>query len=289
MTTSVVIDEIKQFLDADDFYRARQFWFRECGNCHPAPKDIVDLFKQYNRPDPEKCPDCGMELPPIFDESSFYWNKRETCPKCWEAAVMADVKARLPQIMQKQGIGKRYLSATLDKFDGKLQKLAKSGESLFLHGGVGVGKTYFMAAIMRQIILTMPADKHKVDPNGYMFYRTGNDPYYPLLIAVPTLLSRIKASFSKGGEPEIIEFCRDIEILFLDDIGVEKSTDWALETVYGLIDHRYSELKQTYITSNLNLNELSKRLDDRITSRIAGMCKVIHMPGKDRRLLEMKK
>jgi integrase len=56
--------------------------------------------------------------------------------------------------------------------------------------------------------------------------------------------------------------------LYLDDLGTEKPTDWALQTLYLIIDRRYPEMMQTIISSNLNLDELSSRLGDRIASRI---------------------
>jgi len=38
------------------------------------------------------------------------------------------------------------------------------------------------------------------------------------------------------------------------------------------------------ITSNLTLDEIAEKVGDRIASRIAGMCKVVEVRGKDRRI-----
>jgi hypothetical protein len=72
--------------------------------------------------------------------------------------------------------------------------------------------------------------------------------------------------------------------LILDDIGTEKPSEWAQQNIFLIIDRRYETLRQTIFTSNLSLDELSERLGDRITSRIAEMCKVIELKGKDRRI-----
>lgn len=76
----------------------------------------------------------------------------------------------------------------------------------------------------------------------------------------------------------------DTPLLVLDDLGAEKTTPWALQSLYVILNKRGSELRQTIITSNLSLDEMSNELSDRIASRIKGMCKVVVMKGKDRRL-----
>ena len=73
-------------------------------------------------------------------------------------------------------------------------------------------------------------------------------------------------------------------LLILDDLGAEKTTDWALQSLYIIINKRLSEELQTIITSNLSLDELRDKIGDRIASRIAGMCKIVKLTGRDRRL-----
>jgi len=43
-------------------------------------------------------------------------------------------------------------------------------------------------------------------------------------------------------------------------------------------------MKPTYISSNLDLNELSEQFDARISSRLSQMCVCIHLDGADRRI-----
>ena len=105
---------------------------------------------------------------------------------------------------------------------------------------------------------------------------------------VPKLLMQIKGTFNSdyGTETEesiINKLCR-VSVLLLDDVGAEKASEWVKQTLYLIIDGRYGDLKKTYVTSNLTLNQISNQLDDRISSRIAGMTNTIRMAGKDRRL-----
>ena len=89
---------------------------------------------------------------------------------------------------------------------------------------------------------------------------------------------------SEQSETEIINNLSEANILILDDLGAEKSSEFALQSLYVIIDQRYSEIRPTIITSNLSLGEIAEKVGDRIASRIAGMCKVIELKGKDRRL-----
>jgi DNA replication protein DnaC len=111
---------------------------------------------------------------------------------------------------------------------------------------------------------------------------------FPLFISVPELLLQLRGTFNKSdaetSEQELLEKYSNAKVLYLDDLGTEKPSDWAISTLFLLIDRRYSEMLRTVISSNLSLDQLADRLDDRIASRIAGMCEVVRMEGKDRRL-----
>ena len=73
-------------------------------------------------------------------------------------------------------------------------------------------------------------------------------------------------------------------LLILDDLGVEKTTEWALQALYVVVNRRYLDGRQTIITSNLTLDEVREKLGDRIASRIVGMCHPVRLTGRDRRL-----
>jgi DNA replication protein DnaC len=72
--------------------------------------------------------------------------------------------------------------------------------------------------------------------------------------------------------------------LVIDDLGAEKSSEWAREILYLIIDKRYSDLLPTIITSNLSPKELAEKLDDRLVSRLMEDAIVIKIDGKDHRV-----
>lgn len=156
-------------------------------------------------------------------------------------------------------------------------------QSYFIHGDVGTGKTHLAVALIRGYFEQRPVKEvHEADGRKIR-YR----PAVPRIVSVPDLLMEIRQVFSgqsQKTEGGIIRDYGEYRLLFLDDIGVEKATEWALQTLYTIIDRRYRDMRQTVITSNLNLNDLAAKVGDRIVSRIAGMCEVVHLKGKDRRL-----
>ena len=175
-------------------------------------------------------------------------------------------------------------------------------ESAYLHGSAGTGKTIAAIALMFD---SLSKNKHvKYVMKKFNVLNDEFDPHGPedlryLYVRTPDVLSQIRATFDKkkqrnhadeqGDEQEtersIIKKYSEVDFLVLDDLGVEKITDWSFTVLYLIIDNRYNNYKQTVITSNDTLDELAKKLgEDRIPSRICGMCTTVDMNGNDYRL-----
>jgi len=109
--------------------------------------------------------------------------------------------------------------------------------------------------------------------------------------SVPRLLFEIRKSFrssSEETEEYYISRYTSYEYLVLDDFGVEKTSEWARQTLDYIIYERDNNLKPMVITSNLSLDEIAEKIDGRISSRLAGMGKVIQLKGTDYRLRRVK-
>jgi DNA replication protein DnaC len=173
---------------------------------------------------------------------------------------------------------------------------------LYIHGDVGVGKTYLGYAILKKDLsayyrwrLKMIDENYKkyqekyIPPeNHFSSYYSGFQPdcffnHKTDLVNFPRLLQKIKNTFGTKESSDIEEYFIG-SILILDDIGAEKFTDWSIENLYRLVDCRYENELQTVFISNLSLKELSEKVGDRVASRITEMCHIIKMKGKDRRV-----
>lgn len=76
----------------------------------------------------------------------------------------------------------------------------------------------------------------------------------------------------------IRSLCR-YSLLILDDLGIERNTEYSLENLFNVIDARYVSGKAMIITTNLNLEELKnqkqlslKRIYDRVLERCISVC-----------------
>lgn len=98
-------------------------------------------------------------------------------------------------------------------------------------------------------------------------------------VGMAQLLADIKATFNaETGESEsqIITAASTAPVLILDDIGVEKPTEWAANVLYRLLDARLVSARPTIFTSNVPIDDL--KYDDRIVDRIRRMAYVVQLP-----------
>jgi DNA replication protein DnaC len=96
------------------------------------------------------------------------------------------------------------------------------------------------------------------------------------------MLAEIKDTYNNKGktESEVMKKYLDVPFLVIDDFLTTRPTDWVMDVLYYLINHRYEYLLTTVITSNYTLEELEELLNDqRITSRIDRMCEVVEKTG----------
>lgn len=179
-----------------------------------------------------------------------------------------EIRERKRLRLTKAGVPARFREAERASIDPAVWNQCAgllSGESLglFLHGPVGSGKTHLAVAVLRE----------SARPGCFL--------------SSAELMLRLRESFRDGArmtEGEVISVYSEAGLLVLDDLGAEKPSEFAIQSLYLIVDRRYSGLLPVIITSNFTVGEIAERVGDRIASRIAGMCKVIELQGEDRRL-----
>ena len=80
-------------------------------------------------------------------------------------------------------------------------------------------------------------------------------------------------------------------LLIIDDLGAERSTEFAQEQVFNIIDARYRSGKPMIITTNLTAEEIKNPQEvgyARIYDRILERCFPIAVMGESRRRQEVK-
>jgi len=211
------------------------------------------------------------------------WEFDEFCPPCQiekekqaevrEAARVERSRALLiKNLTASSGFMPKELSMIGRPWEGNASIQADlmswykgEGRSLYLYGKPGNGKTHASVVALNEFIVRRQLP-------GKFF-------------VVADLIRKLRMAVGTHKDDAMVEEIANAPALILDDIAVERPTGFVLEAMQCIIDTRYrNEDKLTIVTSNLSLNELQERLDDRIASRLTSMCEVIEFTGDDRRL-----
>lgn len=213
------------------------------------------------------CCRCGTTEAPSYERVV---GRGLACLPCKEKFAIVDRLAAL-------GIPKAKAGAELDTLQPSQKTVAeaylsKKGQSLYLTGQSGVGKTWTAAAIARQLILSGATAKWLNLP---WFFAAARD--------------ALARDTGRGGSYSMTAKVQEIvqhHYIILDDLGAHRASDWAIEMLYLILDHREAEgAGGLLITSNLSIAEAAKTFGDRIVSRMtAGHgARVMELTGKDLR------
>ena len=161
-----------------------------------------------------------------------------------------------PESRQKAMVVKKMAANYVKNFE----TFQGEGKGLYLYSNIkGSGKTRMAISIGNALM--------KVKRVGVKYTTTLD------------LLDEIKKTFdrdSKATESELINSIKRIDVLILDDVGVENPTPWVKSIFYSILDGRMDNNKITIFTSNLSMDELQH--DDRLKSRIEKMALPIEFP-----------
>lgn len=154
---------------------------------------------------------------------------------------------------------------TMTNYDNEAAKKAASvypGQNLYIWGKSGVGKTHLATACVRRF------------EDGVCMRAAA--------------LCREIATKSADRAEELITKASEAKHILIDDLDTDiKHGLGALREIIAQRD--MDGMTGLIITSNLSLAELAQKSgDDRLTSRLAGMCRGIELTGPDRRLLRAK-
>lgn len=146
---------------------------------------------------------------------------------------------------------RRYATA----FDKMLDK----AQGLLMWGDVGTGKSFAAACIANYLLNNMTS-------------------------VVMTSFVKILEIIDKDRDEEstIIARLGRAKLVIFDDLGAERSTDYAIEKVYNIIDSRYRSGLPMILTTNLTLDAMQNETDiryKRIFDRIFETCYPMQFTG----------
>ena len=92
--------------------------------------------------------------------------------------------------------------------------------------------------------------------------------------------------FPLEDKTEYINALAKYELLILDDLGTERSSEYALGIVFSVIDRRYRSGRPLIVTTNLPIKQLKEETNiekKRIYDRILEMCVPLYVGGSSYR------
>lgn len=175
-------------------------------------------------------------------------------------------RQKVAGLFRSSGIPPRYTTRTFTNYhaDTEQQKRVlsvaanfskliagkKTGAGLIMSGNVGTGKTHLACAI------------------GNEFMRSGGS---VLFITVAAIIRRIRETYNRNStktEQEAIDEFREIDLLIIDEVGIQKGTESEEYLLFEIINDRYSYYKSTVLMSNLNAAEIQQHMGSRVMDRL---------------------
>lgn len=128
------------------------------------------------------------------------------------------------------------------------QNFGSGFASFVFSGGCGTGKNHLAAAI-----------------GNFLLQRD----HSVLVVTVPDLMLRTRKCYDEGqSESALLDDLCKVSLLVLDEVGVQRETrnEWVL--LNQIIDRRLAAMKPVGVLTNLNFDELSKTLGERVMDRL---------------------
>jgi DNA replication protein DnaC len=213
------------------------------------------------------CPRCGS----WEDPSCACQKQRKRCALFNELMIPALYAEATLRALENDREG----SASLRRAAAWVLAWARSANppsrGILLAGDNGVGKTFLMAALARNLTLERGIGCRFVD------FRH--------------LLLRLKATFDgRGSEYEVFEAMQQPPVLILDDVGSHRDSAWCRDVLKTIVALRYNACAPTFVTTNLSiratagsLTAFEKWAGAHCASRLTEMCYWLSVDGPDRR------
>jgi DNA replication protein DnaC len=197
---------------------------------------------------------------------------------CWRADVAARFlgEARVPPRFTRAELStfehdmdtQRYAWQKANAF---VEAFPVVDRGLLLYGPHGVGKTHLAVGILKACVRSKGARAY--------FFETRE------------LLRLVRDTYNRSvdeTEMEVLRPLLEADLLVLDDLGAERTSEWVQETLGLVVNTRYNTKRPTVFTSNLiDVPDATEprsfifQLGARTRSRLIEMCDWVEIQGAD--------
>lgn len=198
--------------------------------------------------------------------------KVSRCPECLRAE-QSDVELALRQLsveslLDDAGIAPRFQHcefanyqpvnaaaaknlASCERYAQNWEAILNAGTGLVMTGSCGTGKNHLAVSMTKRIIRDYLVDVEITD--------------------VMRLTREVKSTWRNGSErteTEVLNHYATLDLLIIDEVGVQFGTPAELAILQEIVNARYENILPTILISNLTFDQLKAFVGDRIVDRV---------------------
>ena len=222
-----------------------------CGVCGTRKEHLLTWFDGRTIKVPCMCL-CDQKAEYLAEQARMEEERRSRVNRLLDSSMM-DVKyrdAKMEKFVETEDNEK--IRVICNRYINLFDDFYRDNQGLLFWGDVGTGKSFAAACIANELI------------------EKGTS-------VLMTSFSRILSIIRQGADEEknILNQISQNRLVIFDDFGAERSTEYAMEKIFDIIDQRYRAKKPMIITTNLKFSEMKSEEDmryRRLYDRIFEVC-----------------
>lgn len=140
--------------------------------------------------------------------------------------------------------------AACQRFAEDFDDYQRTGAGLIMTGRPGTGKTHLACAIANRVI---------------------EQGHTSVFITASKMIRKIRETYRRDSEfteQQVIDSLRDVDLLIIDEVGVQRGTESEEHLLFEVLNERNSVFAPTIILSNLTAEEIKSYIGERAMDRL---------------------
>jgi DNA replication protein DnaC len=223
------------------------------------------------------CPDNRCDGSGFLYDEALRTSRACTCrPQRLARKRAAAVAGRLPKRFREVSFDREpvlsieranpYVIRDVRSYVRDIDERLAEGRGIWFTGDVGTGKTTLAMLVSKA---AMEADRTVA------------------IYSLPRLLAMLRDTYDDDSEyslTDLVDRLCSVDLLHIDDVGAEQTSQWVLEQLYTIVNTRYEDGRALVLTTNLAEEGLQAQIGERTVSRIFEICGMpLGLFGEDHR------